>query len=131
MQVETNLLFFNALDISWPSCTVTWIQSPQSSGPAESRRSPVPDISSLVTEVLTAANNTESAPAVDIMDNMNNDATNELQPNRECVKEEVPEVADEIDNMNKGTVDPTEDPVNNQNDNNGANVDDGGSSSLQ
>jgi len=97
----------------------------QSSGPAESRRSPVPDISSLVTEVLTAANNTESAPAVDIMDNMNNDATNELQPNRECVKEEVPEVADEIDNMNKGTVDPTEDPVNNQNDNNGANVDEG------
>ena len=61
----------------------------------------------------------------DIMDNMNNDATNELQPNRECVKEEVPEVADEIDNMNKGTVDPTEDPVNNQNDNNGANVDEG------
>ena len=95
----------------------------------------MPDISSLVTEVLTAANNTESAPAVDIMDNMNNDATNELQPNRECVKEEVPEVADEIDNMNKGTVDPTEDPVNNQNDNNWANVDqgdkDGGSSSLQ
>merc|ERR1712013_370159 len=100
----------------------------QSSGPAESRRSPVPDISSLVTEVLTAANN---------MDSMNNDATNELQPNRECVKEEVPGVTDEIDNMNKGTVDPTEDSVNNQNDNNGANVDegegdkDGGSSSLQ
>ena len=83
----------------------------------------MPDISSLVTEVLTAANNTESAPAVDIMDNMNNDATNELQPNRECVKEEVPEVTDEIENVNKEFVD--ENRANNHYESNGPTASEG------
>ena len=88
----------------------------QSTGPEESRRSPVPDISSLVTEVLTAANNTENMQAMNNVDSVNNEATNEVQPNRECVKEEVPEVTDEIENVNKESVD--ENRVNNQNENN-------------
>lgn len=95
----------------------------QSTGPEESRRSPVPDISSLVTEVLTAANNTESMQAINNMDSINNEATDEVQPNRECVKEEVPEVTDEIDNVNKEFVD--ENRVNNQNENNGPIVSEG------
>ena len=91
----------------------------QSTGPEESRRSPVPDISSLVTEVLTAANNAESMQAINNVENTNNEAINEVQPNRECVKEEVPEVKDEIENVKKEFVDETENAVNNQNDNNG------------
>merc|ERR1712037_811164 len=89
----------------------------QSQGPEESRRSPVPDISSLVTEVLTAANNTENMQA------MNNEDSNEVQPNRECVKEEVPDVTDEIENVNKESVD--ENRVNNQNENNGPTASEG------
>ena len=77
----------------------------------------MPDISSLVTEVLTAANNTENMQAMNNVDSVNNEATNEVQPNRECVKEEVPEVTDEIENVNKESVD--ENRVNNQNENNG------------
>ena len=95
----------------------------QSTGPEESRRSPVPDISSLVTEVLTAANNTENMQAMNNVDSVNNEATNEVQPNRECVKEEVPEVTDEIENVNKESVD--ENRVNNQNENNGPTASEG------
>lgn len=95
----------------------------QSQGPEESRRSPVPDISSLVTEVLTAANNTENMQAMNNVDSVNNEATNEVQPNRECVKEEVPEVTDEIENVNKESVD--ENRVNNQNENNGPTASEG------
>ena len=83
----------------------------------------MPDISSLVTEVLTAANNTENMQAMNNVDSVNNEATNEVQPNRECVKEEVPEVTDEIDNVNKEFVD--ENRVNNQNENNGPIVSEG------
>lgn len=97
----------------------------QSTGPEESRRSPVPDISSLVTEVLTAANNTENMQAINNVDSINNEATNEVQPNRECVKEEVPEVTDEIENVNKEFVDESENRVNNQSENNGPTVSEG------
>ena len=83
----------------------------------------MPDISSLVTEVLTAANNTENMQAMNNVDSVNNEATNEVQPNRECVKEEVPEVTDEIENVNKESVD--ENRVNNQNENNGTTASEG------
>ena len=83
----------------------------------------MPDISSLVTEVLTAANNTENMQAMNNVDSVNNEATNEVQPNRECVKEEVPEVTDEIENVNKESVD--ENRVNNQNENNGPTASEG------
>ena len=111
----------------------------QSTGPEESQRqrSPVPDISSLVTEVLTAANNAESMQLQAAINNVENsinnpEATNnEVQPNRESdVKEEVPEVTDEIEEnlINKEpVVDETENnPVNNQHhDNNGPNISEG------
>ena len=57
--------------------------------------------------------------AINNVENTNNEAINEVQPNRECVKEEVPEVKDEIENVKKEFVDETENAVNNQNDNNG------------
>ena len=97
----------------------------QSTGPEETRRSPVPDISSLVTEVLTAANNTESMQTINNMDNINNEANHEVQPNRECVKEEVPEVTDEIENVNKEILGESDSLVNNQQDNNGLNIGEG------
>ena len=97
----------------------------QSTGPEESRRSPVPDISSLVTEALTAANNTENMQAINNVDSINNEATNEVQPNRECVKEEVPEVTDEIENVNKEILGEPDNLVNNQQDNNGLNMGEG------
>merc|ERR1712010_367583 len=97
----------------------------QSTGPEESRRSPVPDISSLVTEVLTAANNTESMQTINNMDNINNEANHEVQPNRESVKEEVPEVTDEIENVNKEILGEPDNLVNNQQDNNGLNMGEG------
>lgn len=62
----------------------------QSLGLADPTSGPVPDMSSLVTEVINAANNQE------ITDN--NDASDgAAAPNREfIVKEEVPEIKDEI-----------------------------------
>ena len=62
----------------------------QSQGLADPTPGPVPDMSSLVTEVINAANNQE------IQDN--NDASDGAAvPNREfTVKEEVPEIKDEI-----------------------------------
>ena len=85
----------------------------------------MPDISSLVTEVLTAANNTESLQTINNMDNINNEANHEVQPNRECVKEEVPEVTDEIENVNKEILGESNNLVNNQQDNNGLNMGEG------
>ena len=61
--------------------------------------------------------------AMNNVDSVNNEATNEVQPNRECVKEEVPEVTDEIENVNKESVD--ENRVNNQNENNGSTASEG------
>ena len=83
----------------------------------------MPDISSLVTEVLTAANNTESMQTINNVDSINNEATNEVQPNRECVKEEVPEVTDEIENVNKEFVD--ENRANNHYESNGPTASEG------
>ena len=85
----------------------------------------MPDTSSLVTEVLTAANNTESMQTINNMDNINNEANHEVQPNRECVKEEVPEVTDEIENVNKEILGESDNLVNNQQDNNGLNIGEG------
>ena len=62
----------------------------QSLGLADPTSAPVPDMSSLVTEVINAANNQEI--------NDNNDASDGAgAPNREfSVKEEVPEIKDEM-----------------------------------
>ena len=119
-------LYQSLLPLLIVGCTTNLKILPQSTGPEESRqRSPVPDISSLVTEVLTAASNAESMQAINNVDGINNEATNEVQPNRECVKEEVPEVTDEIENLIKEPVDETENPVNNQHDTNGSNISEG------
>jgi hypothetical protein len=74
----------------------------QSDGQEEVR--PVHDIGSLVTEVFTAANNAE---------NVNNDASDGAEvPNREFTKEELPEIDDEIENVNKEAEMETETSVN-------------------
>lgn len=76
----------------------------QSGGQEEARPGPVHDISSLVTEVFIAANNAE---------NVNNDASDgDVAPNREFAKEELPEIDDEIENVNKEAEMETETSVN-------------------
>ena len=112
----------------------------QSAGSDDHRaRSVVPDIGSLVTEIINAesANNSETNNLDDVSDGryednadqgdnaegVNNEASDGAGPSDEAeareVKDEVPEIKDEIDNVNEALDMETETTVNNVNNDNG------------